>query len=595
VGNGEEIYSSNDECGIYGDNEVLYNDDPNSQHNIRIKGNKIAANVNHGIYLEYVNGVSISSNLISSNIGDGISLYKCPIVSITHNKILVNEYIYENNAGTDECGIHYVGDSLWNLDEIALSLTISNNKIMGNIGAGVHIENTENIVITYNEILWNQGSGIEINRHHYMGPTGNDGEFLMVKNVLIAYNVISENGGIGYMLDLGPDQFNSMSMGDGIYMDMISEVEIIYNKITGNRGRGIGIGEGIIFTIAITANSNNEVHVGEDLLIKGNIISGNEYAGIYVDHFDSPVTIEWNTILGNGNEGIHLFHVENPQILHNTIMYTFTTFIRNGPVCGILSIECMGVRIAYNTIAYNMIHNIDILHSNDVIIEHNNIIGAIENGINIDSLMEEEVGCEDVTIQYNKICDNKGDGINWYRSFGLISNNMIGYSGSLSGNENGIFLHDCRSNNEGPTTISDNTILGNYDGIQCRGSDPTIIGNYIANNVYGIWLDIGQGDPSYPLIGGSPTNRNYIIRNYKDGICIADTISDPVINYNNIYDNVGYGVYCKFPLDAIDAENNFWGDISGPGNPATFGVGPGSGDEISNNFTYSPWLVSIIP
>jgi len=376
-------------------------------------------------------------------------------------------------------------------------------------------------------------------------------------------------------------------MGNGIYMYMISEVKIIYNKITGNRGEGIGIGECIAFVNSVSANANNEVHVDNilyDLLIKGNIISGNEYAGIYVDHFDSPVTIEWNTILGNGNEGIHLFQVESPKILYNTIMYTFTTLRKTPPTCGILMEYCDGVRIAYGTIAYNMIHNIDILHSNDVIVEHNDIIGSIQNGISA-------YVCRDLTIQDNKINDNEGHGIFWSDCGGLIYNNIIGYSGSLSGNEDGIYLDDCRSSDpEGPTTISDNMIIGNDNGVFSIDSNPTIVRNYITNNVYGIYL---MGAPSTTIIGGSTSNRNYITRNYKDGIYLMD--SYPLINFNNIYANLGYGVYSPAPMIDINAENNWWGDISGPGNPATFGVGPGAGDEISKEVAHSPWLVSMTP
>ncbi|MCP8323478.1 MAG: right-handed parallel beta-helix repeat-containing protein [Candidatus Methylarchaceae archaeon HK02M2] len=591
----ENIIENNDigfkkaeECGIFGYNSNLYEEDPNSHHNIMIKGNKIVANKEDGIYLKFVNGVSIASNLIFANYGDGIGLDYCPITSITHNKILVN-YEYDFY-----CGIHYSGDRTWDPDEIESSITVSYNKIMGNIGTGVYIENTKEVVITYNQIMWNEGGGVELHGSYLPHPDPSSEVLFVIENILIAYNTISENGGGVIVRDgaiIFPDNgihnefvVNTfVKMGKaGIYMSLVSDPIIIYNKIMGNRDRGIEI-YGHYFDYYATLHI-----VGENLLIKGNIINGNGGDGISVEYFNSPVIIEWNTILGNGGDGIELYFVENPQILHNTIMYQLGYLDMSPAPCGLDIWDCEGAWIAYNTIAYNVQDNIYVMSSDDVIIEYNTIIGSTDDGINAEF-------CEDMTIQDNTVYDNEEDGIDWFLCSGLIANNIVGYSGSLSGNDNGISLTDCLSTMDGPTTISDNTIIGNEYGIHCFGSDPTIIGNYIANNVWGIYLQEGAGLASDATIGGTPDNRNYIIRNYKDGVFIADMFSNPTINYNNIFENVGYGANNFMKNNNIDAENNYWGDISGPGNPATFGVGPGSGDEISKNLTYSPWLVTIIP
>ncbi|MCP8308018.1 MAG: right-handed parallel beta-helix repeat-containing protein [archaeon] len=519
----------------------LYDDDPNSMHNIIIKGNKIATNGDDGIELFWVNDVSIASNLIYANDVDGLGLYICPIVSITYNKIL-------GNSGT---GIFYIGDDDWpdittstGDHTVALSFTISYNKIMGN-GApgGIFAEYTQNVVIIYNEIVGNEVFGIFLYGDF-------KGDYLM-EPVLVAYNTISGN----YY---------------GIYMDYVSDVKILFNNIVGNAIYGIEI---------------DGREYSEDILIKGNVVKENSrgYA-CQLSNFNAPVIIEWNTILGNGDDGIKLDDVESPQIVHNTIMYTYDN--------GIEMDSCDGARIAYNTISYNTGDNIFIGGSDDVIIEYNTIVGSTDDGIEADN-------SEDMTIQYNKIYDNEEDGIDWYVSSGLIANNIIGYAGSLSGNENGIYLDDCLSTvpDIGLTTISDNTIIGNDHGIHCAGSDPTIVRNYIANNVYGIWLESGKGLGSDATIGNTYDNRNYIVRNYKDGIYIADDASDPVINYNNIYGNVRYGVNTvdRGVLPDIDATYNWWGEMSGPGNPDTFGVGPGHGDEVSDDIDYIPWLTAPIP
>ncbi|MFC2067750.1 right-handed parallel beta-helix repeat-containing protein, partial [Chloroflexota bacterium] len=71
-----------------------------------------------------------------------------------------------------------------------------------------------------------------------------------------------------------------------------------------------------------------------------------------------------------------------------------------------------------------------------------------------------------------------------------------------------------------------------------------------------------------------------------DGVFLDDDAgTGNVFNYNNIYGNDGDGMENQVAT-TVDAEYNWWGDVSGPG-----GVGPGSGDEVSTNVDYDPWLV----
>ncbi|MCP8308019.1 MAG: right-handed parallel beta-helix repeat-containing protein [archaeon] len=564
----ENIIKNND-YGIYGINEYLMVDsdwlpEVNELHNILIKGNDIGVNYNENIYLEYVNGVSIASNLVYSNAYEsGIELYYCPVVSITYNKILAN---YDN-------GIYYEGDTDWPLvdtdgvggddTEVLLSLTISYNKIMGNYYYGMEIYYTQNVVITYNEIVGNDDAAIYLE--------GDDQDFLMMP-ILIAYNTIIGN------------------YNDGIYLeDYVSDVSILFNKIVGNAEDGI-------YAYAY----NDGEGYGENLLIKGNVITGNEDEGMYIEYWYAPVTIEWNTVLGNEYE-VYLYDLENPQIIHNTIMYTYS-----GEE-GIDMEYCEeGGRIAYNTIAYNTDNGIEIEDSDGVIVEHNTIIGSGADGTTTEGDGINVSDSDDITVQYNTIHNNYDDGVEFYDSSGLIANNIIGHTDGnlISGQWYGIYINDCDSPDE-LVTISDNIIIGNYEGIDIYSSDPIIVRNYIANNVYGIYLY----DYSDPIIGGSYDNRNFIIRNYLDGIYISDVNSEPVITYNNIYWNVEFGVNVNAADSTIDATYNWWGAMDGPGGdgPVTpGGIGPGHGDEViapveavgpptTYYIDYIPWLTAIIP
>lgn len=115
-------------------------------------------------------------------------------------------------------------------------------------------------------------------------------------------------------------------------------------------------------------------------------------------------------------------------------------------------------------------------------------------------------------------------------------------------------------------TIQDNEIYGHNDwwfgqGIYLFASyDNTVTGNNIHDNSYGInsWE------------GGGWTGR---------------TIGNNHINYNTIAGN-GFGMWnIDGVAVTVDAECNWWGDASGPS-----GEGPGTGDAVSANVEYSPWL-----
>jgi hypothetical protein len=77
------------------------------------------------------------------------------------------------------------------------------------------------------------------------------------------------------------------------------------------------------------------------------------------------------------------------------------------------------------------------------------------------------------------------------------------------------------------------------------------------------------------------TNNNYGIRCYYG--------SSPVIHNNNIEGNT-YGLHNNDNLVMIDAEDNWWGDATGPYN---YSSNPGGlGDSVSDYVDFEPWLTS---
>lgn len=242
------------------------------------------------------------------------------------------------------------------------------------------------------------------------------------------------------------------------------------------------------------------------------------------------------------------------------------------------------------------------------------------------------------TITLNST-DASGGGIYCeYNSSPRITDNIIKNNSATDGG--GIYCASGSSPIITRDTISANTSYGYYyggGGIYCaQGSSPIIRGNIIYNNTTnamggGIYCDspsaIMKGNiitNNTGFLGGggiyccsSPTISSNIINNnttyYEGGGIHCDlsaspvidscTISsndasglyceydaNPVIKHCNITNNTGYGVFNDDSDVTINAEYNWWGDSLGPG-----GVGPGSGDEVSNYVDYDPWLTDSVP
>jgi parallel beta-helix repeat protein len=146
----------------------------------------------------------------------------------------------------------------------------------------------------------------------------------------------------------------------------------------------------------------------------------------------------------------------------------------------------------------------------------------------------------------NTVRNTKQDGITVYMSNTLVEGNEV--SGSTSEN-GGIYFAFALSN-------------------------VTITGNRIHDNTFntGKW-----GNPAGVMLKG-------------DVLAATFLVSD-----NEIYNNYPNGVTNKSAA-ILDATNNWWGDASGPGggavDPVTGAVANGSGDVVSSNVHYDPWLIA---
>ena len=333
----------------------------------------------------------------------------------------------------------------------------------------------------------------------------------------------------------------------------------------GENGRVITISTGVFATTLINgftiqngvANEGSGIYCGGSPTITNNIISGNSATG-------------W----GGGGGGIWCYD-SNPTITNNIISGNSATGL--GGTCG-GGIRCYGSSptISGNIISDNSCSEegggIQCSHSSPTITGNtiSSNYGGHGGGIEIH-------WASNPIIINNTITDNssahEGGGIYCSNntSATIISNTIDSNSASYGG---GIYCY-----NTSPI-ITGNTINGNSGtgGIHCHASSPPITGNTINGN---------SGDGIH-CEWSSPTISHNTITENTDGICCGNG-SFPLIDSNDIYYNIGYGLYNGDGSQLIDAEYNWWGDPSGPFHPDS---NPGGlGDIVSDYVDFVPWLI----
>ncbi len=210
------------------------------------------------------------------------------------------------------------------------------------------------------------------------------------------------------------------------------------------------------------------------------------------------------------------------------------------------------------------------------------------------------------------LCGETGYGYSLPCTGNQVINNM------MDGNNvarRGVYIYDNAADMLDNNSIVGNTIENCYQGIYLNGTsdgnlqilDNTITGspdlvNYFPGNIYTdppVELDNGIGIGFYGSKGAVLVEGNSISLCEK-GIWV-DSDSDYVdptnvtVQFNNIKGNISYGILNENAI-TLDATNNWWGDVSGPGrHDRGVGVGYGTGDAVSANVDYDPWLDAPAP
>jgi len=330
---------------------------------------------------------------------------------------------------------------------------------------------------------------------------------------------------------------------------------------------------------------------------------GHWSAGIAVSGSIRRVSII-NCTVHNANSGISLYETGDGAtnlINQNTVYDIHNDYSTAG--CGIIawgdSTPCNDTTITdnevYSTQRWSIALGSDaVAPCVDNVISGNNIhdnnnteaigvglINAINNSITDNDISGCQIGIglnkgsSNNDISGNTILDNEM-GVAFYAASGLSSDSNTLEDNTISSNTwQGVYIDDCDDNE-----LLGNTITDNWVGINCdHGSDGNIVeGNTISsNNPINIYLTGASTDTTITC--------NTISSAGWGGIQFIGG-STGVVHKNNIVGNP-IGLWNDGPA-LVDAENNWWGDDSGPNHWITNPTG--TGNPVTDNVDFDPWI-----
>lgn len=401
--------------------------------------------------------------------------------------------------------------------------TISGFTINGGT-QGIYIQGmTDTGIVTINNcFIHDNGTGI-----YGAGTLNGD---IFIDDCIITQNGVTSDGICLY------DVVGTVEITDsiiGAYWD--AETSTSY---AGNSGYGICVGrvaENGVVNIdgnKIAENGWDGIEFGAGLAVEGDVTINNNIIGAWTQNDG----VSNHRYTGNGHKGINVSYmvastgsvdITNNKIAENSGIVTNRTGVYINSTSGDTTISgnyvgsweetILGTPVTYNGNAGPGIM-IEHIPDGSLLIEKNNVTGNTEHGIYVADTGEESGA---VTIDGNTVGNNNSDGIylNYADGTYVIDNEI--YSNSNAG----IYL---------------------YHSSNCE---------IYCNDIY--------------------ENGNVIP---PTGIHLYAGSCNNIINYNNIYDNIGAGVYSEDTGCTNDATNNWWGCPNGPGDidcDGVFGAGEG--------------------
>ncbi|MCK4296171.1 MAG: right-handed parallel beta-helix repeat-containing protein, partial [Candidatus Marinimicrobia bacterium] len=262
-----------------------------------------------------------------------------------------------------------------------------------------------------------------------------------------------------------------------------------------------------------------------------------------------------------------------------------------------------GTRVTEATILGDIDREVITVQADNVLIDGVTIQNDFNSSQNGDGVLI-NYNTTGATVQNNIITLNTSYGV-WgvMLAYDDASPTLIVTDATVSNNKftgfwGGVYVQGCALN----TDISDNVMTDVKEGINLGGgttADKTkstsITGNTITGSaMYGISIEECE-QSTQDLYEDLLIENNTITGSTLNGIHIyanCGLITGLVINYNNISGNTNYGIQ---NLNGVgyNAKYNWWGDVTGPTNATSNPYG--TGNDVSDDVTYVPWLDAAYP
>jgi len=549
-----------------------------------ITGNTVTGNGDAGIQdgmNQNNHGTTISDNIVTGNEREGIDFRSRDAV-ITGNTVSGNGGLF--GAITSGSDSFVSGNTVTDNNVIGIRAghgsTVRNNVITGNSHHGIEFRISNNSSAISNEVQDNGGVGISVSRsdnavvdsNSVSGHSADLFIFDQSENALVRHN----NFETGVILDSFNGEFDELNhtfvsntLRDGKPLFFARDEN--NPEIPENAGQIIIVSSS---NVDISGFDFTEVAAGVQIVYSSDVhIAGNTFDSNHSEGFSArraPVsvwgtdglTVENNTFTENIGAAIQVF--KSPAALVTGNQATSTQY------AGAHFSESPRASFRNNTITGTAFRGLEIVRSDSMHIDGNIITGSEWEGVHIENSFR-------VRLDSNTVSENVRGGMFFESSDSLtIQGNTITDNG-----ESGLESHfGFRTSDY--VTITGNTITGNEEyGILFNVDGAHVTDNMVRDNEYGISLD-------------SPdvVSDNRITNNQRHGLQIRDGSRDPVVYQNSIRGNdPGLHYSGDEPLMAIE---NWWGHANGPGggaeDPETGVTADGSGDEVSANVRFDPWL-----
>ena len=331
--------------------------------------------------------------------------------------------------------------------------------------------------------------------------------------------------------------------------------------------------------------------------------------------FDNPnVGIRFaSSAIGNGilvdgstfqNHSLGLYEANDGSTgFVQNLTVTNSTFLNN-TFAGIYGEELRDVEVAYNTFTDNQtgfqlfsIYTTATVLTGDISIHHNTFTDSSRAAVLIDTdafelpvTIEDNTISADVSVLLAGFQVDKGQQIALRLASGFphgavtVRRNTVSFAGSF-GLATAAYAIEVRGDFDAGLTITQNTLQGGVVGN--NGGVPPTSGIFLITD-----------DPTFwgaPTSGSVATVFCNTITGFVNGVSAFDEVNTTFgglptgvqlyVNSNNIAGNSTFGINNGGISETIDATNNWWGASDGPS-----GSGPGSGDAVSANVDFDPFL-----